>query len=286
MVKLRIKDRLADAVCCVAGASLFSVAVNVFSVPNGVSLGGFTGVATMLNHVFPSLPVGTVILVLNLPLFVLSWIRLGGGFLFKTVVFTAVYSLAVDVGALFLPGYIGDSLLACVFCGVVSGSGLALAFLRGATTGGTDIIARLLHSRFAHISMGRLVLLVDAVIVVAAGFVYGKAENSMYSAIVIYVTSRLIDYVLYGAGSGRLLFIVTERAAKLSEEVFNTVRRGVTVLPVKGGYTGNNKSLLLCAVRPSETARLYRAVKEIDPHAFTVVVEAGEVLGEGFKLIQ
>ncbi len=282
--KHSLKERAADLVFCIVGAAFFSCAVNFFASANNISLGGFTGVSTLINYLVPSIPVGVLIFALNVPLFVLAYIKLGGGFIAKTAFFTAVYSVAIDIGAQLLPRYEGDKLLACIFCGVFSGAGLACAFLRGATTGGTDIIAKLINLRHQHLSMGRLVLAIDVLVIISTGIVYKSTESAMYSAIVIYITSVLIDYILYGKGHGKLMLVVSSHGQALSQLIMAQLGRGVTVLSVKGGYTGDDKSMLLCAVRASETSRFYKIVRVVDEHAFTVVLEAGEILGEGFVI--
>lgn len=260
---------------------LYSVAVNMFSVPNNISLGGLTGIATLLNFSFHT-PVGLMVFVMNIPLFIIAWRVIGVKFITRTIIASTMTSVFIDVTAKFLPEYKGDTLLAAIFCGLCCGLGLAIIFIRDATTGGTDIIAKLVHIKRPHISIGRVILAADAVVVISAGIVYHNYESMLYAAIAIFVTSRTVDYIVYGTGHGKLLMIVTKKAEEISKAITSTVGRGVTILPVKGGYTGEDKNMLICAIRSHEIAKINKVIKQTDENAFMVITEAGEILGEGF----
>ena len=181
-----------------------------------------------------------------------------------------------------MPSYTGDTLLAACFCGVLSGIGLAIIFIRDATTGGTDVIAKLVHKKFQHISIGTVILLADALVAITSGIVYKNFESVLYAAIVIFISSRTIDYIIYGTGGGKMLLIVTDYADEIIKAITEELSRGVTVLPVKGGYTGEDKNMLMCAIRSHEIAKLNRIIRSVDEKAFVIVTEAGEILGEGF----
>lgn len=254
----------------------------MFAVPNGIVQGGLTGVSTMLNHLFPVIPIGLSVFVLNIPLFILSFMRLGKAFVLKTLGATTAFSVLIDAGAAFIPPYRGDVLLAALFCGVLSGAGLGAVLLAGATTGGTETAALLVRQKKPFSSVGSIMLVFDLVVITLSWAVFGKLENVMYAAVTLFISSKTIDLVLYGAGHSKLVFIVTEKGEKLTEKITELLKRGVTSIPVTGGYTGEKKTLLLCAVRASEAALLSRITKEADPQAFTVITEAGEVLGRGF----
>lgn len=179
-------------------------------------------------------------------------------------------------------------LLTTVFGGFFSGLGLALIFVRGGTTGGTDLIANLISLRVRHLSLGRLILIVDMIIVVASAFVYGSYESPLYATIVIYITSKVIDVVLYGAdiGTGKILFIVSRKNEEIAEKIMQILGRGVTELYSRGAYTKQDGEVLLCAVSRQEVYKVYDIIHSIDPDAFTIVGDAGEISGEGFKEIQ
>lgn len=279
---MKLRHILSDTALILGGAALFSVGVNMFAVPNGIVQGGLTGVSTMLNHIFPVIPIGLSVFVLNVPLFIISFMRLGKAFVLKTLGATAVFSVLIDAGAAFIPPYRGDVLLAALFCGVLSGAGLGAVLLAGATTGGTETAALLVRQKKPHSSVGSIMLVFDLVVITLSWAVFGKPENVMYAAVTLFVSSKTIDLVLYGAGHSKLVFIVTEKGEMLTGKITGLLKRGVTSVPVTGGYTGKKKTLLLCAVRASEAALLSRITKEADPQAFTVITEAGEVLGRGF----
>lgn len=254
----------------------------MFSAPSNIVQGGLTGVGTLINHIFPLIPIGTSIFVMNIPLFILAKVFLRKGFLLKTLCATTIYSLFIDIGSVFIPPYEGDKLLGSVFCGVLSGVGLSLVFMTGATTGGTDIIAMLLRKKFPRLSMGRVMLFIDSLIVAASFPVYKEIESVMYAVTIIFIASRVIDLVLYGSGYGKLILTVTEKSEALSRAILLEIGRGVTVLPVKGAYTGKSKNMLLCAAKRAEVRGIIKFIKETDPSAFTVVCDAGDIIGEGF----
>ena len=274
--------RVVDFLFWCAGSALYAVAVDCFTSPNNIAPGGVTGISTLLNYLF-GLPIGVMILIINIPILAAAYKVFGWRFIIRTVIGTALSSVFIDLGALFLPAYKGDTLLAALFGGAFSGIGLGLVFLRGATTGGTDVIGRLLKRRFPHVSLGSFILIADASVMVMAGIVYGSIESMLYTAIVFFVSSKAIDYVVYGAGRSTMLLVVTKMGDIIPHKIISEVGRGVTVMPVTGAYTGEEKKMLLTVARPNEVAKINRIVKQTDPEAFVIVTEAGEVLGNGFK---
>lgn len=279
---MKSKRVFSDILFILGGAALFSAGVNMFAVPNGIVQGGLTGVSTMINHLFPVVPIGVSIFALNIPLFAVSFFKLGKTFVLKTLFATAIFSVFIDVGAAFIPPYRGDVLLASLFCGALSGAGLSAVLLAGATTGGTETAAMLVRQKRPFASVGSIMLVFDLVVITLSWAVFGRIESVMYAAVTLFVSSKTIDIVLYGAGHSRLFFVVTGKGEELTEKITGVLKRGVTAIPVTGGYTGEKKTLLLCAVRASETVALSRIAKETDPNAFTVITEVGEVLGRGF----
>lgn len=280
---LKIKAILTDAAICLCGLVFFSLSVNMFAIPNGIVQGGFTGISTMVNHIFPDFPVGRLIFTLNIPLFILAKLFLEKGFIAKTFLLTLGLSLFIDVGSYFIPAYEGDPMLCAIFCGIFSGLGLSLVFYTGATTGGTDIIARLLKKLRPSLSMGTLMLILDAIIITLSALVYGEIEAIMYALITVFFTSKVIDFVLYGSEHGKVMIIISDEATALTDEIMKKHSRGVTVIKAQGGYTKKEKNILWCAVRASQVRNINRSVKNIDPHAFTVICDAGQIIGEGFR---
>lgn len=270
----------------VAGSLLYALSVDIFTAPNDLVPGGVTGLATLLNHLIPAIPIGSGIVLINLPLLIAAWWHIGRGFALRTAAVTVLSSVIIDVAALFLPPYTGDPLLAALFGGVLGGAGIALVFLRGATTGGSEIAARLLEKRYPHISIGRLILFVDGVVIALAAVVYGQLESALYAVVLVFVSSAVMDSLVGGARQGRTVLIVSRRDRALANAVTHTMQRGVTLLPAAGGYTGEERQVLLCAVRPSEVYPLRLLVDATDPQAFMIVLTSDEVLGQGFQSIR
>lgn len=278
---MKIKNILWDLFLTVSGSAVFSVSVNMFSAPNNIVQGGLTGIGTIANYLF-SLPIGTVILILNIPLFALALRYLKLKFLIKTVVSTVIFTVLIDIGAYVIPPYKGDLLLGCIFCGMLSGAGLALVFLTGATTGGTDIIAMLIRRKKPELSMGNIMLIFDLVVIALSFAVYREIESIMYAVIVIFISAKAIDFVLYGREHTKLIFIITAKKDAVLAAILLEVGRGASVLPVTGGYTGKEKNLILCAAKKTQIREILRLTVSKDPGAFTVVCDAGQVIGEGF----
>ena len=278
---MRIKYLLRDLCLVVVGSAIFSVSVNMFSAPNNIVQGGLTGIGTVANYLF-SLPIGTVMLVLNIPLFALALRHLRLKFVVKTVVSTVIFTSFIDLGAYVIPPYKGDMLLGCIFCGMLSGAGLALVFLTGATTGGTDIIAMLVRKKKNNISIGNIMLFSDLVVIFLSFLVYREIESIMYAVIVIYISAKSIDFVLYGREHTKVIFIITAEKEAVLSAILLEVGRGASVLPVTGGYTGKDKSLIFCAAKKMQIREILRLTRTIDPKAFTVICDAGQVIGEGF----
>ena len=221
-------------------------------------------------------------LVLNIPLFALALRQLRFKFVIKTVISTFIFTSLIDLGAYIIPAYKGDVLLGCIFCGVLSGVGLALVFLTGSTTGGTDIIAMLIRKKRPDISVGNIMLLADLGVIGLSFLVYGKIESIMYAVIVIFISAKAIDFVLYGREHTKLILIITTRKEQLLSSILLEIGRGASVIPVTGGYTGKEKNLILCAAKKIEIREILRLTADSDPEAFTVICDAGQVVGKGF----
>ncbi len=283
-VKTKTKRLVLDSGFYVLGSVLYALSVNVFSAPNQIAPGGVTGVATLLNYAF-HLPIGTMILVINLPLFIAAWRKCGKGFTVRTVIVTVLSSLVIDISEKFLPVFHGDKILVALFGGLLAGAGLGLIYMRGATTGGSEIVARLLERKLRHIPIGRLILLVDALVVATSALVYKQLESALYAMVLIFVSSLVMDALVYGGDSGKMLLVMTSKEELVAKTVLEKMGRGVTMLNATGAYTGRETRVLLCAVRRSEVYHLRTIVQDIDPHAFMIVVSTEEVLGEGFKAL-
>lgn len=271
-----------DLLYFVIGAAIYSVAVNMFLSSNGISPGGFTGVATVVNFL-TQIPTGIMLFAFNIPVLILGYVKMGGMFILKTSFVTALVSFTLDISARVLPPLKADGILASLFGGILMGLGLSLILLRGATTGGIDIIAKLINRKYRHLSVGKIILMADGFVIILTAIVYKNAEIALYSVVAIYAGTRVMDVLLYGADRGKIIYIVTSQPDLICREINNTIGRGVTRLSVVGGYTGESRTMLMCTVRVHEAAAVHDVIKEYDKRAFIVVSDAGEIIGEGFK---
>ena len=260
----------------------YSIGVCCFAVPNSIAQSGFTGIAVIVNHLF-SLPVGIVNLALNIPMLILMWIFLGRQLVARTLWVTVILSTALDVFGAIMPTYTGDKLLASLFCGILEGAGLGLITITGATSGGTDIVARLIHKKWKFITIGKVVLVADALVIISNMIVFRSIESGLYAIITIFASTRLIDSMVYGTGNGKMLMIITEKPEEISKAIITSSHRGVSIVPVVGAYTGENKNMLICVARRHEIPGIIRTAKAIDHKTFIIVSEANEILGEGFN---
>lgn len=251
--------------------------------PNQIGFGGITGVGQILNHFFPILPIGTVVILLNIPLFLLGWRLLGGHLLVSSLYAMFVSSAFIDLINLFFTFDPMDPLLACIFGGVSMGGSLGVVFLQGATTGGTDLIARLLKLKLAWLPMGKLLLGIDLVVIVAVALAFRNLYSAMYGVVALYISSLVMDGVLYGIDNAKVAYIISDAYEQITHAIIHDIDRGVTILQGQGAYSGAEKKVLMVAFKQRQIVALKRTVKEIDPTAFLIVCEAHEVLGDGFR---
>ncbi len=285
---VKIKTVFFDVLGFLAGSFLMGFSVQYFAAPNNISIGGVTGIATMISYLSGGkFPIGVTTIILNIPLFLLAAFLFGKQLLFKSAIGMLAVSLTIDLFKLFnLPPYQGDMIVAALFAGAIGGTGLGLIFLRGGTTGGVDIIGRLFKLKYAHIEMGKLILMIEGFILIGTWLVYKNINNSLYSLITIYAYSRLTDTVLYGIDYGKSYFIISAKPREIAREIMAKIGRGVTFLKGSGAYTDADKEIILTALRNSDTSKVRAIVKEIDPSAFIIVCSTSETIGEGFKSIK
>lgn len=272
-----------DYLIIVIGAAAYALSVDFFTSPNDIAPGGITGLATMLNYLI-YVPIGATALMLNIPLFIWGAIKNGARFIFRTVIASALTSVFIDALAFIPYRYTGDRMLAALFGGIISGVGLGLIFLRGGSTGGTDIIGRNLNLRFPFLSVGSIILISDAVVIVLSAIVYGSLENALYAVIAIFTSTRVIDAVVFGFArdNGKLLIIISSRSGEVSRALLGEADRGVTVISARGGYSGADVGVILCAAHPREVYRVKDYVSRIDPSAFIITTTASAIHGKGF----
>lgn len=263
------------------GAVIYALAFDWFVAPNQIAMGGVTGLAQIVNALVPVLPVGVLSILVNVPLFLAGWRLLGGRLLVSSLYAMAVSSLAIDVIAWMHTFPPMDPILATLYGGAGMGVGLGLVFSQGATTGGTDIIGKLLKLKFLWLPIGKLVMIPDMVVVILAAVVFGTVNAALYGLIQMYLLSKVMDMILYGWDTSRVAYIITDRWEETVQGLLD-MNRGVTLLQGKGAYTGAEKQVLLVAFRQREIVPIKRMLREIDPKAFFIVCDAHEILGEGF----
>ena len=290
LTKETIKGFLWDLVFIVAGSVCYAVAIGMFSDPNDIAPGGLTGVAILLNYLFDWIPVGVATIVMNVPLLIISWFVLSKSMVIRTLCGIVISSVLTDVvtpyvNTLFLSTIVEgdkDPLLVCIFGGALLGLGVGLILRRGGTTGGSEVISRLLEKKYPHMSVGTLILGVDAVVITLSAIVYGHIENALYAVVFVFVGSQIIDRVVYGGRSGKMVMILSKKQPELTEAITQRLDQGATLLRANGAFSGQDQQMILCAVRRDEVYRLKQLVFQIDPDAFFMLLSTDEVLGQGW----
>lgn len=262
----------------VVGAFIYSIGLNTFLVANHLAEGGFVGISLLLLYKL-HWPLSISFLVLNIPLLLLTWRMLGREFIFKTAVGVVAVSLFSWLTSQWLLPT-GDPLLAALYAGVVTGVGLGLIFRAGGTTGGSDIIARLVR-HFRGIAMGRTLFAIDVCVIAVVALIIGY-KTAMYSLVALFIASRVIDFVIEGVNTGKALTIISNHNEEIAAAIHEQLERGTTLLQARGGFTGQDKQVIYCVVPREEVPRVQRIVATMDPRAFVVVNNVHEVLGEGF----
>ncbi len=280
--KLNFKSILLDVLFAAVGSFLYAGAIRMFLDPNHVSIGGFAGIGSVLHYLW-MFPMGITYLALNLPLFFLSWKKLGQKFLIKTVFATVLVSVFLDTVG-FLPSFTENKLLAAIAGGVLSGIGLGMIYSRGMATGGTDLLAKLVKGWFRGISYGKVILTIDILIVTVSAIIYRDLWSVLYSAITIWLSTTVVDTILSGMERAKSVSIITDKKQAVVEGILRDVNRGATVLDAEGGYTKTGRNLILVVVRSYELFHLKQTVKAADPNAFLIISDATEVLGNGFQI--
>ena len=282
---IRKKNMVRNLCYLLAGSFVYSLGTQCFVAPANIAPGGASGLALMANYIC-GLPVGVLTMVINVPLLVLAWIYLSRGFAVGTAVSCGVCSVILDmVVAPVFPVYQGDRLLCSLFGGVIVGAGMALIFLAGTTTGGSDILGYILQKKKPHISIGRALLIVDGVVLVVSIFVFDNVESGLFGMIALYAQTRVIDSIIYGNDMGSMVTIITGKPKEIADGIIGELERSATIMAGKGAYSQKDTQVLLCTVRKSQFSRLKEIIREADPAAFVMVTETTEVFGEGFKEI-
>ena len=278
-----------DVLLCTLGTFMYAASVVCFIEPMHFVPGGVTTLAILINYLVPVLPIGMLVFLINVPLFLMSWKAFGWRFIAKTVGCSALLSVFIDVLTPLSKKYDfllysgNEKLLGAIFGGILMGVGIGIVFMRGGTTGGTDIVGRLLRLKLPHISVGKLVMVSDLVVIALAGIMYKSFETVLFSLVIIFLNSIAVDYVVTGRNHSKMMLIMTNKPNEVMQEIMTVIGRGVSVFDAVGGYTGEQRKMLMCVVRAHEVAQVRRVISKYDEKPFIVITDSNEVLGEGFK---
>ena len=263
------------------GTLIYSAGISLLIDPNDLAPGGVSGISIMLSR-FTPIPTGTWILIINIPLLVFGWWKLGRKFIIKTCYATVMTSLFTNLLST-IPPVTNDLICAVVLGGIAVGTGIGLVFRAGGTTGGMDIIVKLLRLKYPYLKSGSIFLVLDMLVVIASGFVFQNLTLAVYAGIVIALDAKVMDVILYGQDEARLIYIISDKHVQIASRLMEELNIGVTYLEGEGAYTEKNKMIILCATRKQRSPEVINIVKEEDARAFLIVSSANEIFGEGYK---
>ena len=263
------------------GCAVYGASFAFLTYPNSIVSGGLTGIAQIIN-LLTGLPVGVMVIVMNIPLFLIAWRQFGVRFFVFSVIGMAGTSIFIDLFNSIHFVFTNDMLLAAVYGGLLNGLGSGLIYYPGATSGGTDIAARLVRKKYPHINFGTISLCINTVVVIAFAVIFHRADSAMYTIIMMFVTSRIVNLILYGLENSGVCYIITILPKEISAAIGERLGRGSTILQGEGSYSGEERDVILCVVKRSQIPTLRRIVSEIDGRAFVIVTESHEVFGKNF----
>ena len=267
----------------IVGCAMFALGFDLFLSPNGLNAGGISGLSMVIVHFLGFGTIGLVTALLNLPLVVLGGLKIGKKFFFGSLLGMLLSSGFIDLFAWVLPKVECEPLLAALYGGVLCGIGLGAVFTSGGSTGGSDIIVRLLKLRWNHVPIGVINIIFDLAVAALTGIVFQDISRALYSGIAIFVTGKIIDAVVYSFDYSKVALIITPKYAQVAKAISEKLDRGATFLEAEGTYTGKSTKVVLSAVKRQQISELKELVSQIDPDAFIIVQEAHQVLGDGFS---
>ncbi|HZJ57971.1 MAG TPA: YitT family protein [Clostridia bacterium] len=276
------RSAYSDYIFITLGTLVTGLAFNLFLIPHRIAPGGISGIATIIYYITKGrIPVGISMLGLNIPLFIIGIREMGRGFGLKTLISTILLSLFIDI--LKVPSVTDEPILASIYGGVVMGVGLGMVFRGNATTGGTDLFAKIIHKHFHFIGVGWVLFVVDSLVVLGAAVAFGPTL-ALYALVSLYLGTKLIDLILEGIHTAKAFILISDRSVEIAQRIMEDLDRGVTLLQGKGAYTMDEKDVILCVTDRVQVTKLKEIIGEIDPAAFVLVADVREVMGEGFSL--
>ena len=281
MAKTIAMDLLIDLIAGIA----FGISVNVFTAPNHIAPGGVTGFATLMNYIF-GVPIGLMSFCINVPLLLIGVRVLGKEFFFRTLKSVVIINFSVDVIVpMMVQGYVytGEKIMAGLMGGVLMGVCVGSVLQRGSTSGGLDIVGRVVRKKIPQFSIGKIMFAGDFTILVVSMLVYKNIESGLNGLICIFVSSKVVDYLLYGMEKGMMLYVISDKAEEIAREIMSSIVRGATMIQAEGAYSRDPKKVVLCAIKEHQYPEVKRLIKQIDPNAFLMVNDAHDILGSGFN---
>ena len=284
---LNLKGRplLFTAFCYMAtiiGAAIYALGIQLFYRPVQLVSGGLTGISMIIN-LLTDLPVGVMVIIMNLPIFAFALKRFGIKYLMGSIIGMVFSSVFIDLFSHYIHIVLtNDPMLSALYGGLVSGLGCGIMYFVGSSSGGIDVIAKFIKEKYPYVNFGSFILLLNAFIVVVYTIIFRSYDKSMYTVIAVAVSAKIIDMVLYGFSTSKLCYIISEHSDEIKGEIVKTLHRGVTMINGKGAYSGQNKQVLLCVVKRQQIIEIRRLIRNIDQQAFVIVSDARDVFGKGF----
>lgn len=276
-----VRRKLRSLVRMSLGTVLYAAGISLFLDPNSLAPGGVVGISIILNR-FLNISTGTLYLMINIPILLLGLKKLGGKFIWKTLYVVVLNTIVTNVFA-YLEPVTREPLLAAIAGSILLGAGIGTVFKSGATTGGMDIIVKILRRKYKHIKTGSLFLMVDVTVVAISGLVFRNFNTAMYALITVVLTGKFIDFILYGGDEAKLVFVVSDLSERISKNIIDNVKTGITLLKGQGAYSNKEKDIIMCVVRKQSAPKVLEIVKREDENAFVIVSSATETFGEGYK---
>jgi uncharacterized membrane-anchored protein YitT (DUF2179 family) len=283
MDKKKVKDFGIDLLCDIVGSFMVAIGVYNFATASKFPVTGVSGIAQVL-YIYFKLPIGIMTTVINIPIILICGRILGLKFMLKSLKTMLISMFFMDVVAPLLPIYQGETMLSCICMGIIAGVGYALMYMRGTSTGGTDFVTMTIRALKPHLSLGKIITIVDCSVLLFCGFLMGgNVDKIIYGLISTYIVSIVVDKVMYGFEAGKVTLIVTDHGHEVAKKIHELTDRGATLIKAEGSYTKDDKEVVMCACSYKQTYMVQKAVKEVDSNAFLVTMEANQVKGEGFK---
>lgn len=280
------KDLVIDLLFDLVASFLLGIGIYSFIEPVNIAPGGVSGLSLIIKYLW-DVPIGAMSVIINIPLLILSFRYLGKRFTLNSMRTLLISSIILDlVVTPYFPQYTGDRMLGAVYGGVFVGLALGLIFLRGGTTGGTDIVSYLLELRFPHIPIGEIMMMIDSVIIAISVLVFRDMEAALFAVVTLFCQTKVINAIVYGRDKGTVVYIISNKSKEIADRILHEMERGVTILKGKGAYSKEEKDVLYCVLRIQEFPSLKKLVYQIDQEAFLVVSEATRVHGEGFQKLE